>query len=433
MKFLLLLILKLLLRWLSVLTIWRYKPGIIGITGNVGKTSTKSAVLAVLGYDRKVRASGKSFNNELGLPLTILGNWESTEGLFFWPKVLVYGLFQVLVKNPAYPQILVLEYGVDRPGDMAYLLRIARPQIGIVTALGDIPVHVEFFAGPEAVKKEEVKLINVLPTTGFAILNADDLKVMEMREQSRAHPVTFGFKVGAEMRITGFANRLDRDFKGIIFKLTYGGSTVPVRLNDVLGRTHAYAAAAAASLGLIYGMNLVKIAEALFYYKPPAGRLRLIRGIKDSFIIDDTYNSSPLAAHEALDTLQLLKAKRKIAVLGDMLELGKYTMEAHEELGWLIPKSADLLMTVGSRAKFIAERAAKSGFSKKKIMSFMNVGEAGLELQRIMKKGDLILVKGSQAVRMEKIVKEVMAEPAKASELLARQSRVWLKKKGLYD
>ncbi len=420
------------MRWLAELTLIRYEPGVIGITGSVGKTSTKAALAAVLSSDRRVRAAGKSFNNELGLPLTILGNWDSTEGFFFWPKVLVLGLFQLLKKNPSYPQIIVLEYGVDRPGDMDYLVRIARSQVGIVTALSDIPVHVEFFASPEAVGREKAKMVGALPVTGFAILNGDDASVLEMKKETRAHPMTFGFSRGVEMRISGFQNQLDKKFKGVSFKLNYGGTAVPVKIEGVFGRSHAYAAAAACAAGLIYGMNLGKMAEALSSYEPLAGRLRLVPGIKESFVIDDTYNSSPVAAYEALRVLGSLKAKRKIAVLGDMLELGKYTMEAHEEVGKLVSKNADFLITVGNRAKFIAERAVKSGFSKKKIITFLDVNEAGLELQRKMQKGDLILVKGSQSVRMEKIVKEVMLEPQKAEELLVRQSPVWLRKRGLY-
>lgn len=432
MHFLLLPILKFLLRWLAELTLVRYEPGIVGITGSVGKTGTKTALAAVLQSDRRVRSPAGSFNNELGLPLTILGDWESTEGLFFWPKVLFAGIFQLVIKNPAYPHIIVLEYGVDRPGDMDYLLRVARPQVGIVTALGEIPVHVEFFVGPEAVKREKAKLVTALPVTGFAILNGDDVSVLEMKTETRAHPLTFGFSRGVEMRISNLTNHLDKKFRGVSFKLSYGGTSVPVRIADAFGKSHAYAAAAACAAGLIYGLNLGKMAEALSSYKPPAGRLCLIPGLKESFLIDDTYNSSPVAAHEALHVLGGLKAKRKIAVLGDMLELGKYTMEAHEGVGRLIPKNADMLITVGSRAKFIAERAEKSGFSRKKITAFMDVNEAGLEIQRRMQKGDLILVKGSQSVRMEKIVKEVMAEPQKAEELLVRQSPVWLRRKGLY-
>jgi UDP-N-acetylmuramoyl-tripeptide--D-alanyl-D-alanine ligase len=315
---------------------------------------------------------------------------------------------------------------------MDYLLRVARPQVGIVTALSEIPVHVEFFTGPEAVRREKSKLIGALPVTGFAILNGDDEAVLKMKTETRAHPMTFGFSKGVELRISGFQNQLDKKFRGVSFKLSYGGVTCGVKIVNVFGKSHAYAAAAAAAAGLIYGLNIGKMAEALSNYKPVPGRLNLIPGLKESLIIDDTYNSSPVAAYEALRVLGGLKAKRKIAVLGDMLELGKYTMEAHENVGKLVPKNADFLFTVGNRAKFIAERAVKSDFPKNKVLNFMDVGEAGLELQRKMQKGDVILVKGSQSVRMEKIVKEVMFEPQRAEELLVRQSPVWLKRRGLY-
>ncbi len=421
------------LRILAKLTLRRYKPGIIGITGNVGKTSTKAAIVTILGHSRRVRISLKNFNNELGLPLTILGDWDSTGGVFFWFRVIISSVFQLCIKNPSYPEILVLEYGIDRPGDMKYLLNVARPHIGVVTALRDIPVHVEFFSGPEAVAQEKSKLVNSLPATGFSVLNADDIAVLEMKDQSRAHAVTFGFSRGVDVRISNFQNHFDKKFTGVTFKLEYGGSLVPVRLTKVLGKAHAYSAAAAAAVSLIYGINLVKIAEALLSYQPPSGRLRFLDGIKGSVIIDDTYNASPVANHEALESLKSLKAKRKIAVLGDMLELGKYTIEAHEGVGRLVAKSAGILFIVGVRAKFIAESAVRAGFSKKKIFTFMDVHKCGMQLQKEIKKGDLILVKGSQSVRMERVVKEVMAEPARAKDLLVRQSNRWLKRRGLYD
>jgi len=177
----------------------------------------------------------------------------------------------------------------------------------------------------------------------------------------------------------------------------------------------------------------VEIAEALNRYESLPGRFKIIAGVKSSTVIDDTYNASPLAMQEALDTLRSLKAKRKIAVLGDMLEIGKYTLQAHESIGRLAAKSVDILITIGLRAKFIAEAAIRAGLPKRSIFNFMSVVEAGVFLRNKIQKGDLILIKGSQAVRMEKIVKEIMAEPGRASELLVRQSKVWLHKPGMYD
>lgn len=422
-----------LLKLLARLTLTRYEPGIIGVTGNVGKTSAKEAIGIVLRGERIVRASSKNFNNEFGLPLSILGDWEDTGGAAFWLKVFASSLLRLIVTDKKYPEVLVLEYGVDRVGDMKYLLDIARPHIGVFSAMGEVPVHVEFFAGVEEIVKEKAKLIQHLPTTGFAILNADDERVMSVREQARANVITFGFAEGADMRITNFQNYADEENAGIKFKLTYGGSTVPLTIEGSVGKAPAYAAAIASIVGLIFGMNLVKTGEALMAYHSPKGRQRIIPGLKHSLIIDDTYNASPLAMEEALRTLGSLRVKRKIAVLGDMLELGKHTLSAHEAAGKIVVDAADLLFTVGTRAKMIAEGAAKAGFSKKKIFSFSNIYEAGMQLQQKIQKGDVILVKGSQGVRMERIVKEVMAEPALASELLVRQSKTWQKKQGLYD
>lgn len=423
-------LLKKILKILAKATLWRYKPTVVGITGNVGKTSAKEAACVVLGHTKKVRGSPKSFNNEVGLPLAILGDWEETGGVFFWFKVFLTSFFRIIFKSRRYPEILILEYGIDRPGDMRRLLNIARPTIAAVTAIGDIPVHVEFFAGKEALAREKSKIIGQLPSTGFALVNTDDIEVNEMKNHTRAQVMTFGFANNADIRISNFELT---DVPGLTFKLNYGGSFIPVRLNGVLGRAQAYSAAVAAGLGLIFGMNLVDIAEALGHYHSPAGRLKVIPGIKDSVIIDDTYNAAPLSTHAALDVLRHIEAKRRIAVLGDMLEIGKYTLEAHEEIGGLAAKSADILVTIGNRAKFIAEGAIKAGKSKKSIYSFLNLKEAGLFVQSKVGKGDVVLVKGSQAVRMEKIVKELMAEPERAGELLVRQNKTWLARKGMYE
>lgn len=421
--------LKILARW----TMRKYNPGIVGITGNVGKTSARDAVAMVLAAERKVRASSKNFNNEFGLPLTILGDWEKTGGYLFWIKVIIYALFRLIIRDKNYPEIIVLEYGVDRVGDMKHLLEIARPQIGLFTAMGEIPVHVEFFSSVDAIVREKAKLVGSVPTTGFVVLNADDAKVIGTRDLARANVVTFGFSEKADLRITNFSNFVNENGGGVSFKLSYGGSHIPVRIEGSLGRASAYAAASATLIGLVFGMNLVRITEALGKLTSPKGRQRIIQGIKHSLIIDDTYNSSPAAMEEALCTLESLKAKRKIAILGDMLELGKYTLEAHEEIGRMTPKCVDILFTVGTRGKIIAESAQRAGLSNKKIFAFSNIHEAAMQIQQKIQRDDLILVKGSQGVRMERIVKEIMAQPLKAGELLVRQDKSWLRKSGLYD
>ena len=415
------------LRQLASWTLWRYKPTIVAITGSVGKTSTKLATAATLGRLRRVRASRGNFNSELGTALTVLGDWTENElslvsrdqpagtatgrKISFWLKVLCISLWRIAVRDKNYPDILVLEFGADKPGDIKYLTNFARPTVGVITAIGAVPVHVEFYAGPDDVAREKGRLIEALPTSGFAVLNADDETVYELKDRTRARVMTFGFASDADVRVSHIVNRTEGGHPiGVSFKLEYGGAYAPVRLGGVFGKAHAYAAAAGAAIGLLFGMNLVTISEALADYAPAESRMHLIPGVKGTYLIDDAYNASPLSMHSALDTLRSLPGTRRIAVLGDMLEIGKYTNEAHEQVGDLAAKSADALFTVGARAKLIASAAAESGMKKANIFSFDTAVEACIPLQDFLKLGDLVLIKGSHAMQLDKVVEEIRAD-----------------------
>ncbi len=395
------------LRRLAIWTIRKYRPGVIVITGSVGKTSAKEAIYTILKTSRSVRASCGNFNNEIGVPLSILGDWQQITGRWFWIKVILVS-FAKLIFRFKYPEILVLEYAADHPGDIKYLLDIAAPQIGVVTAIGEIPVHVEFFSGPGAIAREKSKVVEVLPSDGVAILNHDDQSVLEMRQRTKARVITYGFAEDAEVQITNFENRME-NFRpaGISFKLNFGGSFVPVKLDGCFGKAQAYTAAAAACVGLIFGMNLVRISEALLGYQSPPRRLKLLPGVKRTFVIDDSYNASPLSMHAAIETVKALRAKRRVAVLGDMLEIGKYAPEAHEAIGKIAGKTFNILVTVGSRAKFIAEAAKEVGMPRKNIYSFDTADEAKVKVQELLRRGDLVLIKGSNAMQLDKIVEEI--------------------------
>ena len=413
------------LRMLARLTISRYRPGIVGVTGSAGKTSTKLAIAAVLKKVRRVRVSSGNLNNDLGLPLAILGDWPaedltlvSREGpppgtallrkFVFWCKVLFGSAWRVIVRSHDYPDVLVLEYGADRPGDIKRLSKIARPNVSVITTVGDFPVHVEFYAGPAEVAREKGRLIECLPVGGFAILNSDDDTVMELESRTRARVIGFGFGKGAEVRLARFENRTeDGRPAGISFKVENAGSSVPVRIEGALGKVQAYAAGAATAVGLIFGMNLVRIAEALADYRPADSRMQLREGVKATYVIDDSYNASPLSMHAALDTLRDLPATRRIAVLGDMLEIGRYTEEAHVRAGRLAAGSADILFTVGPRAKFIATAAQEAGMKRQNIRSFATADEVADPLRAVMQKGDLVLVKGSHAMELNKVVEAI--------------------------
>ncbi len=417
-------ILRWVLKRVAQLTVLRYRPGIIGVTGSVGKTSTKFAIAAVLGPSRRTRFSRGNLNSELGLPIAIVGDFPDEElkivsrdthagekrfrKAFFWLKVLFIGFFNLIKKKRGYPEILVLEYGADKPGDLKRLLEIARPNISIITAVGELPAHVEFFSGPEEVAKEKARLIEQLPSAGFAVLNYDDETVMELKDRTRAHAFTFGFQRGTELRLANFENRIENGKPvGVSFKMEYGGSSVPVRIDGAFGKAQAYASGAAAAVGLIFGLNLIKIAEALKSYKPAPARMELIPGAKGTTIIDSSYNASPLSMHSGLDTLRDLPGKRKIAVLGDMLEIGEYSIEAHERVGRMASQFLDVLITVGIAGKIIAESARNHGMAKKNIKIFDSADEAIDTVQNSIKKGDLILIKGSHAMNLETIVESI--------------------------
>lgn len=418
--------LQLVLKFLAKLTIKKYKPFVIGVTGSVGKTSTKSAIYTVLKSNFTVRMAGGNLNNELGMPLAILGDYETSGGVTFWLGVVFAALWQLFFRA-RYPKIIILEYAADRPGDMDYLLTIVKPNIAVVTAVGSIPVHVEFYKDPEAVAKEKAKLVQSLRLSDTAILNFDDPLVVEMKDFFKGKTLTYGFGEGSDLRVSSFMNRSEFGKPlGVSFKLETHDNFVPVRIDGVFGTAQAFAAASAAAVGLIRGMNLVKISEALQEFKGEPGRCRLIEGIKNSYILDDTYNASPLATEAALEILKDFPSPRKVVVLGDMAELGKYATYAHEEIGRKVYGAAQLLVTVGAKARFIAEGARKASFSKKDIYSFNDAEEAKLGIQRILESRDLVLVKGSQSMRMEKIVLEIMAHPELAKELLVRQYGKWL-------
>ena len=425
-------LIKLKLKILSKLILKKYKPKIIGITGSVGKTSAKEAVYTVLKTKFNVRRNTKNYNNEIGLPLTIIGSDSPGKSIFGWLGVFFKALGLILFKDKNYPKILVLEMGVDRPGDMKYLMGIAKGDIGIVTLISHS--HEEFFEDVKEIQKEKGLLVENLKPGGWAILNFDDELTRELAGKSKVKVLSYGFKEGAMLRaqelVFSFEKTKEVDnLLGLSFKLTYNGSFIPVLLPQVIGYNSIYAALVAAAVGLTMEMNLVEISKAMREFDSPNGRMNLIDGIKHTLIIDDTYNSSPISVMSALDIVSkipIAKGARRFAVLGDMLELGKYSEEGHREVGRYAAKArVDKLITVGERARDIARSAEEAGMARDNIFEYTDVAEAGRFIQQRIEQGDLILVKGSQGMRLEKIVKEIMAEPLRAKELLVRQEEEW--------
>ena len=395
---------------------------VIGVTGSVGKSSAKKAICEVLRNKHKIAYSESRYRTDIGIPLAIIGAESGGRSVGRWLKIIFLAV-KMIVKKTEYPDILILEMGVDRPRDMEKMLEIVKPNIGALTGIGEFPPHLKYFKNAKHIAKEKGMLIKSLRKKDIAILNCDDKVIKNLAENIRAKTITYGFGddavVKAEEIFLG-----DRKWKiksglvGMSFKISYQGTTVPFRLPFSLGRGHIYAVLSAVSVGIYFGYNLVEISEMLSNYKPLPGRMNLIKGMNNSLVIDDTFNSNPVSAMSALETLQKLDMMRRVAVFGDMLELGEYCEAGHREVGKLAAKSADLLFTYGEKSKFISEQAKKSGMREEQIFHFDNIGDLNKSLKNTIKSTDAILVKGSRAMRMENVVKEIMAEPEKAEELL---------------
>jgi UDP-N-acetylmuramoyl-tripeptide--D-alanyl-D-alanine ligase len=417
------------LRWMSISVLKKYNPRIIGVTGSVGKTSAKEAIFTVLASRFRVRRNEKNYNNEIGIPLTIIGA-QSGHGSFLGWLGVFFKWVAVMVSPLDYPEVLILEMGADRPGDINYLTNFIHSSVGVITDVSFS--HIEFFKSLEEVGKEKGTLIRKLEEKNLAILNVDNPQVAKLSEQTKANVISVGFSEEAEMRATDYAfiyaDDNNQEIKGLSFKLNYKGTTIPMRLNNVLAKHQIYAALIGAAVGVWFELNLVEIAAALENFVPPCGRMNLIPGIKESQIIDDTYNSSPTATMAALDVLGEISAGRKIVALGDMLELGTETEKSHRAVARkFLETKGDIFIAVGQRMQFAVEELVKHNFLKVNIFSFKSPTEAGRKLHEIIQPNDLILIKGSQGTRMEKAVEEVMAKPHKADEFLCRQNEEWRK------
>lgn len=441
----------------------KYKPTIIAVTGSVGKTSTKDAIYSVLQKTGFVRKSDKSFNSEIGVPLTILGLPNGWSNPFIWLQNIAHGLELIFLRSE-YPKTLVIEVGADHPGDIKRVADWLCPDIAVITTVSKVPVHVEFFPSREALLAEKLALARAVKPSGILVLPAFDEEVLAIRTELPNKCYTIGIDtpgdVTASFITTMYSSEDDHVHPtGVSFKLNHQGNSIPTKLMGVLGVQHIYPMLTAAAVGLARGMSMTAILEAIPGHIPPRGRMNIIRGINNTTLIDDTYNASPDAVKEALIVLASLaisaegvaaghdletttisdavthsksshdRGGRKIAILGDMMELGKYSREEHEKAGELAGKSCDMLILVGLRARDMRESAMKAGLKASSIADFSTAAEAAEAMPNVVKPGDIILIKGSQSTRCERITKALLADPEKAEELLVRQNPEWLAKK----
>ena len=396
----------------------KHRTQVIGITGSIGKTSTKEAIYQILKKHFNIYSSKKSFNTNLGLSLAVLQEEESGFSSFkAWFSILNRVLFN---KKTIY-QKMVLEMGADHRGDIKKLVKIAKPKIGVITNIAPVHLNEGQFNDINDIAREKENLVKRLPKDGIAVLNYDDPLIRQM--ETHAQKITFGVDSPAMVRAHG----IKMTSKNISFTVTYKNESEEFVI-PVLGKFQVYVFLPAIAVALIMGMKLKECADVLSKFSLPAGRMNPILGVNKSMIIDGSYNASPVTMKRALELMDELKADRKIAALGTMNELGEISKEAHIELGKDAAKISDMIIAVGPEAVTIKQGAVDGGMSEDKIFTFLDSEEAGYFLKDQLQPKDLILVKGSQNhVRMERFVKVLMANPDEASELLCRQGEVWEK------
>jgi UDP-N-acetylmuramoyl-tripeptide--D-alanyl-D-alanine ligase len=347
---------------------------VIGVTGSIGKTTTKEAIYSVLSRSFPTLKSEENYNNEIGLPLTLLGLEESHT------KV-------------------VLEMGMYALGEIAQLAAIALPQVGVVTNVSYS--HLERLGSLERIAQAKAELVQALPLDGVAILNGDDPQVKAMSTVTKAQVLYYGLNPDCHLRASHVESR---GLDGIRFRMHYGRETLHIKV-PMLGHHSVHTALAAAAVGLAEGQPWGQIVAGL---RDIAVQLRLIAtpGVKGSTIIDDSYNASPTSSLAALNLLAGLKG-RKIAVLGDMFELGSYEEEGHRKVGRRAAEVADRLVTVGPLAATIGREAIAIGMDKDDVFFADDNQEAVRFVQSIVDSDDLILVKGSRGMHMEEIVAQL--------------------------
>jgi UDP-N-acetylmuramoyl-tripeptide--D-alanyl-D-alanine ligase len=352
----------------------------VGITGNVGKTTTKEATAAALGARHRVLRTAASYNNEIGVPLTFLSVEASHE-------------------------VAVIELGFYVPGEIADLCRLVRPRVGIITRVPDVPVHYSRTPSVEAIAAGKAELIEALPEDGAALLNADDPRVRALAGRTRARVVLYGESPEATLRATDVrASGID----GLQFTADDGKSRVAVRL-PIPGRHLVTSALAALGAARELGVPLDEAATALETMDVPPHRMS-VRRTAEHVVIDDSYNASPAAVLAALEVLGTV-GTRRIAVLGDMLELGALSADAHEAVGRAAARQADVLVGVGELALTMVGAAREAGL--RDTHSVADGPEALLLLRRIAKRGDTILVKGSHSLALDRLA-DALARPAAA-------------------
>ena len=355
---------------------------VVGVTGSTGKTSVKDLIASVLGGRFRVSASPRSFNTEVGVPLTLLNALPDSE-------------------------VVVAEMGSRGPGHIAALCRVARPSIGVVTNVG--LAHMEMFGSPEAVADAKAELVEALPESGTAVLNADDPVVRGFTARTRARPLLFGTVDEAEVRAE------DLSLDGLArpsFTLRAPGGTERVEL-AVSGEHMAWNALAAAACGIALGLSPGECAAALKDAEVSSWRMEVAQSGSGLRVINDAYNANPASMAAALKAARWIASAggRSVAVLGEMAELGSIADREHERVGELVARlGIDHLVVVGRGAWLIGAGALREGVESDRIITSEGVEDAVAAVRALSRPGDVVLVKGSRVAGLERVAAALLED-----------------------
>jgi len=357
----------------------KFEPTVVGVTGSVGKTTTKEMIAAVAAAKGPVLKNAGNFNNEIGLPLTLLD------------------------LSPRH-KTAVVEMAMRGAGQIDYLAKIARPSIGVITNIH--MSHIELLGSMDAIADAKGELLDHLPEDGSAILNADDSYFDYLSRRANCRIISFGESPRAAVR----AHSAGIDAKGCChFDVVTPSGTFDVHI-PVPGEHNIKDALAAIAVGEELGIGHDQIREALASFKPPEKRSNVIPSRSGFVVVDDTYNAGPASVKSALKTLSMMEGDRKIAVLGDMLELGDHAVEAHLEIGRTARElGIDMLVAVGELARLIARGAIDAGMPISAVVEFEDSAQAAHEVASKVRERDVVLVKGSRAMKMERVVEGLLA------------------------
>ena len=377
------------------------KPKIVAVTGSVGKTTTKEAIAAAIGDAKRVLVSEGNYNTAFGVPLTILGlkGGESSYGA--WKDVLAKAKTIAAEPWTDAPDVIVLEYAVDHPGDMDELLAVAKPDVAVLTAIPDMPVHAEFFPSAEALAEEKGKILD--GATSAFVYGAEKLSASMAKKHGAK---TYGFGDGYDVRVQEPSVHVNGNGpEGLSGKLSLDGASLPLKTKRAIANVQFLSAAVGVAVAKEVGVNSVEALGRVAAWQPPKRRMERKTSADGVTVIDDTYNASPGAMIEALEVLREYPAMgRRMAIVGDMRELhADDVQKAHEAVGKKAAESADVVIAVGDRASVVAEAVRKAG-GKDVREAATSESVAGELAELEPKDGDVLLFKASRALELDGIV-----------------------------